>query len=163
VSTRSSSRGPARAQSKRFQIGVVGAACLARLHLAVGDRAQVADERERMVAVHDLAPEQRRPRSVPARVLEQQEGVVGRAGGAAEDTGDQVRVVRGELLHRARAVVGQLQEQRPDACGTPASVRATKSLRKAPGSGGREAGDVGVEDLEEVAQPGALGFRSESR
>ncbi len=53
----------------------------------------MADERERVLAVLDLAAEQRGARAVATCVLEQEERVVGRAGCAAEDAWDQVRVV----------------------------------------------------------------------
>ena len=141
---------------------MIGAARLRGVDLAVGDRAQVADERELVLAVVDLAAEQRGPRAVPSGLLEQLERVVRRAGGAAEDAGDEVRVVGDQLLHRLRPVVRDLEEDRPARL-RHAGERADDQVVDEPAEVVRalRTRDVGVEDLEEVAEALALGLEAE--
>ena len=72
---------PMRLDPEPLELAVVGVAGRRRVEFAVGDPPQVRHERERVLAVLDLAPEQRRARAVAPRVLEQEERVVGRARG----------------------------------------------------------------------------------
>ena len=95
------------------QVAVIGAARLRGIDLAVRDGPQVADEGQLVLAVVDLAPEQRHPRPVLAGVLEQEERVVGRARRATEDADHEVRVVGDQFLHHLRAVVDHLEKDRP--------------------------------------------------
>ena len=144
------------------QVAVIGAARLRGIDLAVRDRPQVADEGQLVLAVVDLAPEERRPRPVPAGVLEQEERVVGGAGGATEDARHEVRVVGDQFLHHLRPVVGDLQEDRPPRL-RDARERADDHVVDEAADVLRplRTRDVRLEHLEEVPEALALGLEPE--
>ena len=65
-----------------------------------------------MFGVVDFAAKESHARAVFLGVVDQFEGVVGRAGAAAEDADDEVRIVLRQLLHRFRPVINNLQKDR---------------------------------------------------
>src|SRR5690606_12308530 len=71
---------------------------------------QHLDERELVFRVVDLSPEERRAGAVLLRFGEELERIVRRAGGSAQNTGHERRIVRREFLHELRTVVDNLQE-----------------------------------------------------
>src|SRR4051812_25249635 len=76
-----------------------------------------------MLAVVNLPAEERGACSMLLRLLEQLERIVGGATGAAEDSCDEMRIVRNQFLHRGRTVIGDFQEYRAR-CGGYAGKRA---------------------------------------
>ena len=115
-----------------------------------------------MLAVVDLAAEQRRPCAVLFRLFQQLERVVRRPARSAEDAGDEVRVVADKFLHRRGAVVGDLEEDRA-AGARHAGERAGDQVVDEPAEvvRARAAAGVGVEDFEEVAEAFRLRFEAE--
>src|SRR5258706_162759 len=85
--------------------------CAERLQRFLDDGAQIADEFDRLFGEVDLAAEERDAGAITLGLADQLERVPCRALGAAEYADDQMAgIVRGKLLHRAGAVVLQLQE-----------------------------------------------------
>src|SRR6266511_864141 len=92
---------------------VIGADGLLRIQLAVGNEAEHLEECKLMLGVVDLAAEQGHARAVFLRVVNEPEGIVGRARAAAEYAHDQVRIVLGQLFHRLWTVIDDFQEDGP--------------------------------------------------
>ena len=84
-------------------------------------------------------------------------------GRTAEDADDQVRIEPDQLFHRLRAVVDDLEEQRPAGRADTREHPGDHVVEvvRAGSSGATAPGDVGVEDLEEVAEALALGLLAE--
>ena len=99
------------ANSQPAEHGVVGAHGLAGVELTFDDQAKEMHERELILGVVDLAAEEGDPGAVFLGVVQELKGVARRAGRAAQDADDQVRVVSNELFHGLRAVIDHLQEQ----------------------------------------------------
>ena len=93
--------------------GVVGLDGLDRSDLALDDQAEELDERELVLGVVDLAAEEGDLGPVLLGVVQELEGVARGAGRAAQDADDQVRVEPDQLFHGLRAVVDDLEEERP--------------------------------------------------
>src|SRR3954453_2129256 len=137
---------------------MVGAAGFLSGGVTIGDEAQVAYELELVLARVDLAAEQRRPRSMAPRVLQEEEGIERRPSGPSKDAGNQVRVIRHELLHRSRPVVGHLQEERPTGPRYARQSAGDEVVDVAPAVTRRGRRHVRVEDLEEMTEARELGL-----
>ena len=127
------------------------------------DPPQELDERQLALGVVDFAAEQGCPSAVLLRFGDQLERVVGRAGAAAQDADDQVRIVGDQLLHRPRAVVDDLQKDRPPGyrdAGQSAGDGIVDELRR--GFRRQPLRSIGVEDFQKVAKALALGLFAES-
>ena len=81
--------------------------------LAFDDQAEEMDERQLVLGVVDLAAEEGDLGAVFLGVVQELKGVAGRAGRAAQDADDQVRVEPDQLFHGLRAVIDHLEEERP--------------------------------------------------
>ena len=151
-----------RLDAEVLQDAVIGAHGFLGADLAVGDQTQEADKSELIFRIVDLAAKQGDAGAVLLRLAQQFEGVVGRAGRAAEDADDEMRIVVNQLLHRLRAVVDHLQEQRP-ALARDAAERADDGVVDEAGQLARldRLRPVGVEHFEEVAEALALGLQAE--
>src|SRR5277367_4820569 len=85
--------------------------------LAIGNCPQIGDKGELMLRVVDFAAEQSGARSIFFCIFKQFERVKGRARGTTENADDQMRIVMNELLQGSRAVIGDLEKNRPAAAG----------------------------------------------
>ncbi len=132
---------------------MIGAHRLFGREFAVRDQPQHFDEGQLMLGVVDLAAKQRDPGAVFLRLVDQLEGVVSRPGAAAEDADHQVRVVLGQLLHRARAVINNLQKERSPRLGHAGQAAEDVVIDEFAELLRRDAaGDVRVEHFQEITE-----------
>ena len=112
-----------------------------------------------MLGVVDLAPEERQSCAVLFGIVQQSKGIVGRAGAAAQHADRHVGVVLANLLHVARAVVDDLEENRTSGLSNPGERAQNLIVDEGTQFLRRDATvDVGIEHLKEVAEPLALGL-----
>jgi len=129
---------------------------------SICDQAEHLDERKLVRRVVDLPSEQGGARAVFLGVMDQFEGVVGRASTTAEDADDEVGVILGELLHGARAVIHDFQKERAASLGHTSQAADDAVIDELAELLRRDAPrDVRIEDLEKVAEVLALGFFAE--
>ena len=117
----------------------------------VGNQAQEANECQLIFGVIDFAAEESDAGAVFFRFTQEFEGVISRAGGAAEDTDDQMRVVVHQLVHGFGAVVHHFEKERTAFGGNSAQGTDNGVVDKL-GDLARlnRLGAVGIEDLEKV-------------
>src|SRR5882724_7696181 len=65
-----------------------------------------------MLGIVNFAPEESNPRAILLRVVDQREGIISCAGAAAKHSDHEVRIVLRQFLHRARAMIDDLEKQR---------------------------------------------------
>lgn len=151
-----------RLDAELFEISMVGFHRLDGIDHAVGDAAEVLDERERVLGEVDLASEQGDARAVFLRVVDELEGVERGARAAPENADDDIGIIGNEFLERAGAVVGDFEKERTSGAGHAGEGAHDVVVKKggdgAVGNGGI---DVGVEDFEEVAEVLQLGLVAE--
>src|SRR5688572_11491027 len=110
-----------------------------------------------MLRVLDLSSEQSGSRAVLLCIFEQMKGIVRRAARAAENSRHEMRIVRDQLLHRARAVIDHLQEERTRRARNASERACDQVVDESPDVGRAVVtARVGIENLQEM--PKALRF-----
>ncbi len=144
-----------------LQHAVIGAHGVFRRDFIIGDEAQKRNERQLMFRVVDFAAVQRDARAVFFRVGQHFKSVVGGAGGTAENTGNQIGIVGGELLHKLGAVIHHLEKQWSPGLGDTGQIAHDVIVDKVPEFIGiNGVGSVGIKHFEKITKALFLGFKA---
>ncbi len=139
--------------------GVIGLHGVGRPDLAVNDQAKEVDEGKLVLGMVDLATEESHAGAIFLGVGQKLKRVSGGPGRSAQDADDQVRVEPDKLFHGFGPMVNHLEEERPARRGNAGEHPGDHVVDIARQDVGRDGrGDVGVENLEEVAKLLALGL-----